>query len=130
MGKIFKNKLIKTKVIAGDDIGVFFKADTGNTNDELLKNNSLKVSKERLHLAKFFFVLIFSIFINPSSETLSNLGTIKPDRVELYTYDYAKHYNQNKNSAIKPYLEVSSYLKNEFPHISLNAGHDLSLIHI
>ena len=63
MGKIFKNKLIKTKVIAGDDIGVFFKADTGNTNDELLTNNSLKVSKERLHLAKFFFVLIFSIFI-------------------------------------------------------------------
>ena len=41
MGKIFKNKLIKTKVIAGDDIGVFFKADTGNTNDELLTNNSL-----------------------------------------------------------------------------------------
>ena len=26
-----------------------------------------------------------SIFINPSSETLSNLDTIKPDRVELYT---------------------------------------------
>ena len=47
--------------------------------------------------------------------------------MELYTYDYAKHYNQNKNSAIKPYLEVRSYLKNEFPHISLNAGHDLNL---
>ena len=38
-----------------------------------------------------------SIFINPSSETLSNLGIIKPDRVELYTYDYAKNYYENKN---------------------------------
>ena len=68
-----------------------------------------------------------SIFINPSSKTLSNLEIIKPDRVELYTYDYAKNYNENKNSAIKSYLEVSSYLKNEFPNISLNAGHDLNL---
>ena len=68
-----------------------------------------------------------SIFINPSSKTLSNLEIIKPDRVELYTYDYAKNYNENKNSAIKPYLEVTSYLKNVFPKISLNAGHDLNL---
>jgi len=68
-----------------------------------------------------------SIFINPSSKTLSNLEIIKPERVELYTYDYAKKYNENKNSAIKSYLEVSNYLKNEFPNISLNAGHDLNL---
>ena len=68
-----------------------------------------------------------SIFINPSSKTLSNLEIIKPDRLELYTFDYAKNYNENKNSAIKSYLEVTSYLKNEFPSISLNAGHDLNL---
>ena len=77
MGKIFKNKLIKTKVIAGDDIGVFFKADTGNTNDELLTNNSLKVSKERLHLAKFFFVLIFSIFIIRSTSLAIFPGEVR-----------------------------------------------------
>ena len=68
-----------------------------------------------------------SIFINPSSKTLSNLETIRPDRVDLYTYDYAKNYKQNKNSAIKNYLEVTDYLKREFPQISLNAGHDLNL---
>ena len=68
-----------------------------------------------------------SIFINPSTKTLSNLATIQPDRVELYTYDYAKNYTQNKNSAIKNYLEVTDYLKREFPHILLNAGHDLNL---
>ena len=68
-----------------------------------------------------------SIFINPSSKTMSNLETIRPDRVELYTYDYAKNYKQNKNSAIKNYLEVADYLEREFPNISLNAGHDLNL---
>ena len=68
-----------------------------------------------------------SIFINPSPKTLSNLETIRPDRVELYTYDYAKNYKQSKNSAIKNYLEVTDYLKREFPNISLNAGHDLNL---
>mgnify|MGYP001596358886 CR=1 FL=1 len=68
-----------------------------------------------------------SIFINPFFETLSNLETIKPDRVELYTYDYAKNFKENKNSAIRPYLEVRDYLKKEFPNISLNAGHDLNL---
>ena len=52
---------------------------------------------------------------------------MKPNRVELYTYYYAKNYNENKNSAIKSYLKVTSYLKNEFPNISLNAGHDLNL---
>ena len=68
-----------------------------------------------------------SIFINPSSKTLSNLETIRPDRVELYTYDYAKNYKQNKNLAIKNYLEVTDYLKREFSQILLNAGHDLNL---
>ena len=33
-----------------------------------------------------------SIFINPSIDTLSNLKTINPDRVELYTFDYAKKF--------------------------------------
>ena len=68
-----------------------------------------------------------SIFINPSIDTLSNLEIINPDRVELYTYDYAKNYKENKNSAIMPYLEVTNYLKRKFPNISLNAGHDLNL---
>ena len=60
-------------------------------------------------------------------ETLSNLKLINPDRVELYTYDYAKKYHQNKDEAIAPYIEVSNYLYKEFSQIKLNAGHDLNL---
>ena len=68
-----------------------------------------------------------SIFINPSIKTLSNLKDINPDRVELYTYDYAKNYQNDKLLAIAPYIEVTKYLDNECPNIDLNAGHDLSL---
>ena len=68
-----------------------------------------------------------SLFVNPSIETLENLSEIMPDRVELYTYDYAKNYNNNKILAITPYIELTKYLEKEFPNIELNAGHDLNL---
>ena len=68
-----------------------------------------------------------SIFINPSIKTLSNLENIKPDRVELYTYNYAKNYQNDKILAVAPYNEVTKYLEKEFPNIELNAGHDLNL---
>ena len=68
-----------------------------------------------------------SIFVNPSIETLDNLEEIKTDRVELYTYDFAHYFDDNKNKSIEPYLEVVNYLKKEFPTVELNAGHDLNL---
>ena len=68
-----------------------------------------------------------SIFVNPSIKTLENLEVIQTDRVELYTYDYAHNFTENKDTAIKSYIDVSTYLKKEFPEIKLNAGHDLNL---
>jgi len=68
-----------------------------------------------------------SVFINPSKETLENLDIIATDRVELYTYDYAHNYSENKSEAIKSYVEVSQFIKSEFPKIEFNAGHDLNL---
>ena len=68
-----------------------------------------------------------SIFINPSIKTLSNLEIIKPDRVELYTYNYARNYAVNKIEALSSYIEVTEYLSKKFSQISFNAGHDLNL---
>ena len=68
-----------------------------------------------------------SIFVNPSTETLDNLEEIKTDRVELYTYDFAHYYNDNKTKSIEPYVEVVNYLNKKFPTVELNAGHDLNL---
>ena len=68
-----------------------------------------------------------SLFINPSIETLENLSDIKTDRVELYTFNYAKYFLSNNEIAIKPYKEVSNFIQKNFPYIELNAGHDLNL---
>ena len=71
-----------------------------------------------------------SIFISPSIDTLKNLNHIKPNRVELYTYDYAKNYESNNKKAIEPYLNVVDLLQDQFSSIELNAGHDLNLINL
>ncbi len=87
-------------------------------NESFLKSVVKKFQENKIRV---------SIFINPSINTLSFLKNIMPDRVELYTYDYAHNFNNDKESAIKPYLEVVSYLKKNFPSIKINAGHDLNL---
>ena len=68
-----------------------------------------------------------SIFVNPSIKTLDNLEEIKTDRVELYTYDFAHYFDDNKTKSIESYVEVVNYLNKEFPTVELNAGHDLNL---
>ena len=68
-----------------------------------------------------------SLFINPSIKTLEHLCDILPDRIELYTFDYAKDFILDPKKAIKNYLEVVQFLKKITPTIELNAGHDLNL---
>tara|TARA_Y100001970_G_scaffold241879_1_gene305815 strand:- start:471 stop:1208 length:738 start_codon:yes stop_codon:yes gene_type:complete len=68
-----------------------------------------------------------SLFINPSNDTLENLESIKPNRVELYTFDYANNFLSNKINAIKPYKKVFDFISENFPKIKFNAGHDLNL---
>ncbi len=68
-----------------------------------------------------------SLFVSPSIENLENLSEIKTDRVELYTFDYAKNYLSNFHAAITPYTEVADFMHKNFPNIKLNAGHDLNL---
>tara|TARA_B110000116_G_scaffold264424_1_gene272227 strand:+ start:1269 stop:2006 length:738 start_codon:yes stop_codon:yes gene_type:complete len=68
-----------------------------------------------------------SLFVSPSIKNLENLSDINTDRVELYTFDYAKNFLLDKNIAIEPYKEVVNFLHQNFPKIELNAGHDLNL---
>ena len=68
-----------------------------------------------------------SLFVSPSIKNLENLSDINTDRVELYTFDYAKNFLLDKNIAIAPYKEVVNFLHQNFPKIELNAGHDLNL---
>ena len=68
-----------------------------------------------------------SLFVNPSIKNLENLSEIKTNRVELYTFEYAKNYLANNKASITPYIEVSNFINKNFPYIELNAGHDLNL---
>tara|TARA_B100000029_G_C17561962_1_gene953694 strand:+ start:1046 stop:1780 length:735 start_codon:yes stop_codon:yes gene_type:complete len=87
-------------------------------NENFLKDIISKFKENKIRV---------SIFINPSIKTLESLQNINTDRVELYTYDYAHNYLKNKSEAIKSYIEVSKFIKNKFPKIEFNAGHDLNL---
>lgn len=64
-----------------------------------------------------------SIFIDPivkMAEAAADTGT---DRVELYTEAYAAHYKNNKETAIKDYIDTAK--KASHLGLGINAGHDL-----
>ncbi|HCZ37254.1 MAG TPA: pyridoxine 5'-phosphate synthase, partial [Cytophagales bacterium] len=46
-------------------------------------------------------------------------------RIELYTEPYATHYHQNREAAIKPYVEAAKVAHQL--GLGINAGHDLDL---
>lgn len=66
-----------------------------------------------------------SIFINPEAKYFESAKLTGTDRVELYTEPYASHYHQDREKAVKPYVEVA-HIARELG-LGLNAGHDLDL---
>lgn len=66
-----------------------------------------------------------SIFLDPNPEMVKYAAETGTDRIELYTEAYAKNYIENKEEAIKPYVETA--LEAQKYGLGINAGHDLSL---
>lgn len=66
-----------------------------------------------------------SIFLDPNPEMVEWAAKTGTDRIELYTEDFAKLYQTNKEAAIKNYYETA-VKATEFG-LGINAGHDLSL---
>lgn len=66
-----------------------------------------------------------SIFVDPVPEMIEGAGEIMPDRIELYTEDYASQYPRNAKGAIKPYIDAAKMAQKM--GLGINAGHDLSL---
>lgn len=69
-----------------------------------------------------------SIFLDPNPEMVEYAAKTGADRIELYTEDFAKNYNTNKEMAILPYLNTAERASEL--GIGINAGHDLSLENI
>lgn len=66
-----------------------------------------------------------SIFVDPVIEMVEGAAETGTDRIELYTESYAKHYHDNREQAIAPYVAAAK--RAHELGLGLNAGHDLDL---
>jgi pyridoxine 5-phosphate synthase len=66
-----------------------------------------------------------SLFIDPVIEMVEAAAATGTDRIELYTEAYARQYNEDKKSAIAPYLAAAKVARGL--GLGINAGHDLDL---
>jgi pyridoxine 5-phosphate synthase len=61
-----------------------------------------------------------SIFVDPDVKMVEGA-----DRIELYTEAYARHFHQNRDKAVEPYLAAAKQAK--ALGLGVNGGHDLDL---
>jgi len=66
-----------------------------------------------------------SLFVETDLENIGHAAETGTDRVELYTEPYARHYSQNREKAIEPFIRAAE--KVQQTGMGLNAGHDLNL---
>ena len=66
-----------------------------------------------------------SIFTDPDIEMIKGAKTTGADRIELYTENYAKGFETDKEKAIYPYLKAAEVARDL--GLGINAGHDLDL---
>lgn len=64
-----------------------------------------------------------SIFIDPNDIHIDSILSTGADRIELYTYDYARYFPTTPEAAVTPYKKAAQLCN--AAGIGLNAGHDL-----
>ena len=69
-----------------------------------------------------------SVFVDPTLKMIEGAKNINADRIELYTEEFAKEYENGNLKAIAPYTNCA-VLANEL-NLGVNAGHDLNLQNI
>lgn len=79
---------------------------------------------EMIHLFKTNGIRT-SIFVDANLKMVEGAKHTGTDRIELYTENYARYYNTEKEKVIAPFVEAAK-LANELK-LGINAGHDLSL---
>ncbi len=66
-----------------------------------------------------------SVFVDPDRKFVDGAAKLGADRVELYTEPYASAYHQNKEQAVRAYIEAATLAAKL--GLGVNAGHDLDL---
>ncbi len=101
-----------------------------DSRDQLTSNHGWDTLKKADYLKSIIPVfkekgIRVSIFIDPVVELVTAAKDCGTDRVELYTEDYARGFQQDKEAAIKDYVAAAK--EAERVGLGLNAGHDLDL---
>lgn len=66
-----------------------------------------------------------SIFLNPEEKMVEGAKKIGTDRIEFYTGDYAKYFDNSREKAIAPFVKAAKMASSV--GLGINAGHDLNL---
>jgi pyridoxine 5-phosphate synthase len=66
-----------------------------------------------------------SIFVDPNLQIVKGAKETGADRIELYTEEYARQFELNKELAILPYSKAANIAQQL--KLDINAGHDLNL---
>ena len=66
-----------------------------------------------------------SVFLEPDEKQIDDVLHVSPDRIELYTESYARGFSDDRESAIKPFINTAKRASEA--GLGVNAGHDLSL---
>lgn len=66
-----------------------------------------------------------SIFVDPNTKMVEGAKKAGADRIELYTEPYASHYHQNREQAVRAYVQAATVAQQL--GLGINAGHDLDL---
>ncbi len=95
---------------------------------QLTSNHGWDTIKEKEYLQRIIGVfknagIRVSIFIDPVEEMAAAAAATGADRVELYTEDYARNYNKDRNAAIAAYVKAATIATQN--GLGINAGHDL-----
>jgi len=69
-----------------------------------------------------------SVFVDPTVKMVEGAKKAGADRIELYTEPYASNYHQNREAAVKPYVEAAAHAHRI--GLGVNAGHDLDLANL
>lgn len=69
-----------------------------------------------------------SLFVDTDITNIDNAPQTGTDRIELYTENYASDFTDDKEKAIKPYIEAAN-VANKLG-LGINAGHDLNLYNL
>lgn len=65
-----------------------------------------------------------SVFVDPNIEMVKGAKLVGADRIELYTESYAAQFHNQKEIAIRPFIEAATEANAQ--GLGINAGHDLT----